>query len=72
MPQCRGRRPHLRDFAEQPCDQQVKTILLGASNLWFADSVIVLAIPPESNELAQLIEEKGPCSGSSRTSKSSR
>jgi hypothetical protein len=58
MPQCRGRRPHLRDFAEQPCDQQVKTILLGASNLWFADSVTALAIPTESSKLAQLIEEK--------------
>jgi hypothetical protein len=58
MPQCRGRRPHLRDFAEQPCDQQVKTILLGASNLWFADSVTALAIPTESSKLAQLVEDK--------------
>ncbi len=58
MPHCRGRRPHLRDFAEQPCDQQVKTILLGASNLWFADTVTALAIPTESAKLAQLVEEK--------------
>lgn len=58
MPQCRGRRPHLRDFAEQPCDQHAKTILLGASNLWFADSVTALAIPTESGKLAQLVEEK--------------
>jgi hypothetical protein len=58
MPQCRGRRPHLRDFAEHACDQHVKTILLGASNLWFADSVTALAIPTESNKLAQLVEDK--------------
>jgi len=58
MPQCRGRRPHLRDFAEQPCNEQAKTILLGASNLWFADSVTALAIPTESGKLAQLVEEK--------------
>lgn len=58
MPQCRGRRPHLRDFAEQPCQEQVKTILLGASNLWFADTVTALAIPTESARLAQLVAEK--------------
>lgn len=58
MPQCRGRRPHLRDFDEHPCDQQVRTILLGASNLWFADSITALAIPTESAKLAQLVEEK--------------
>lgn len=58
MPQCRSRRPHLRDFTEQPCDQQVKTILLGASNLWFADTVTALAIPTESAKLAQLVTDK--------------
>lgn len=58
MPRCRGRRPHLRDFDEKPCQEQVKTILLGASNLWFADSVTALAIPSESGRLAQLVEEK--------------
>jgi hypothetical protein len=57
MPQCRARRPHLRDFEDQPCQHQVKTILLGASNLWFADTVTALAIPTESQELAQRVEE---------------
>jgi hypothetical protein len=33
MPTCRGRRPHLRDYAEDGCDKQVKAVLLGASNL---------------------------------------
>lgn len=58
MPKCRGRRPHLRDIDDQPCDQRARTILLGASNLWFADSITVLAIPTESGKLAQLVEEK--------------
>ena len=57
MPKCRGRRPHLRDFDPQPCDQHAKTILLGASNLWFANSVTALAIPTESMKLAQLVED---------------
>ncbi|MEN9938140.1 MAG: hypothetical protein RLZZ387_4719 [Chloroflexota bacterium] len=58
MPKCRGRRPHLRDTDDKPCDQHAKTILLGASNLWFADSVTALAIPTESGKLAQLVETK--------------
>ena len=58
MPQCRGRRPHLRDFDPRGCDQQVRAILLGASNLWFGDTVIALAIPTESVKLAQLIESR--------------
>ncbi|RRR65702.1 MAG: DUF1998 domain-containing protein [Candidatus Viridilinea halotolerans] len=55
MPKCRGRRPHLRDVDPQGCDQQVRAILLGASNLWFGDTVIALAIPTESAKLAQLV-----------------
>ncbi|MEG4308864.1 MULTISPECIES: DUF1998 domain-containing protein [unclassified Microcoleus] len=35
MPQCRGRHPHLRNFAEDGCTEQMKSILLGASNSWF-------------------------------------
>lgn len=58
MPHCRGRRPHLRDFAAHGCDQQVRAILLGASNLWFGDTITALAIPTESLKLAQLVEQK--------------
>ena len=57
MPQCRGRRPHLRDFDDQPCQHQVKTILLGASNLWFPDVLTTLAIPTASAKLGQLVED---------------
>ncbi len=58
MPTCRGRRPHLRDFDSQSCDRQVRAILLGASNLWFGDSVVALSIPTQSAKLAQLVESK--------------
>jgi len=57
MPQCRGRRPHLRDYDDEKCDQQVRAILLGASNLWFPDVVTTLAIPAASSRLAQLVED---------------
>lgn len=55
MPQCRGRRPHLRDYEE--CELQVRAILLAASNLWFPDVLTTLAIPSESARLDQLVEE---------------
>ena len=58
LPQCPGRRPHLRGFREQTGPEPVKTIPPGASNLWFADTVTALAIPTESAKLAQLVEEK--------------
>lgn len=55
MPLCRGRRPHLRDYDDKDCDQQVRAILLGASNLWFADVFTTLAIPLTSGQLAQRV-----------------
>lgn len=59
MPLCRGRRPHLRDFDEAPCQHQVKAILLGASNLWFPDVLTALSIPQTGvSRLAQLVEEQ--------------
>jgi hypothetical protein len=56
MPLCRGRRPHLRDFDEEPCPEQAKAILLGSSNLWFPDVLTTLAIPTASTRLDQLVE----------------
>ena len=57
MPTCRGRRPHLRDYDDQDCDLQVRAILLGASNLWFPDVLITMAIPAESTRLAQMVAD---------------
>lgn len=59
MPLCRGRRPHLRDYAEGGCDQQVKAILLGASNLWFPEVLTTLALPGEAaGRLDALVDEQ--------------
>jgi hypothetical protein len=55
MPRCRGRHPHLATF--ESCGQQARAILLGASNLWFADSISVLHIPEFEAPLAQQIAE---------------
>ncbi len=56
MPQCRGRHPHLRRFADDGCAEQMKSILLGASNSWFPVTLSVLSIPSTSNTLGQLVE----------------
>jgi hypothetical protein len=54
MPQCRGRHPHL-GLASEPCIEQLRTLVLGASNLWFSSSVSVLSLPVGGGSLAQLV-----------------
>lgn len=56
MPTCRGRRPHLRDFAEEGCTCKVVTMLLGATNLWFPEVFTTLAIPTAITQLDRLVE----------------
>lgn len=54
---CRGRRPHLRDFEGAGCGEQAETILLGASNAWFAITLSALSIPTAADLLPQLVED---------------
>ena len=56
LPKCRGRRPHLRDFAEKGCSEPIRCILLGASNTWFPITLSALHVPTESQKLAQLVD----------------
>lgn len=58
MPLCRGRHPHLNSFVDENCGEQVQAILLGASNLWFPDTLTALALPAVSDRrLDQLVQE---------------
>lgn len=54
---CRGRRPHLRDFEPSGCPDPAETILLGASNSWFAITLSALSIPTHVDRLPQLIND---------------
>ncbi len=45
LPRCRGRHPHLQTYG--PCDQPLKLMVLGASNLWFGVTVSALHLPQE-------------------------
>lgn len=57
LPKCRGRHPHLgRTDAE--CSEQLRPVLLGASNSWFPDTLTVLAIPTKVDKLTQLLADK--------------
>ncbi len=55
---CRGRRPHLRDFEANGCVEHAETILLGASNSWFPITLSALSIPTKIDRLPLLIEER--------------
>lgn len=57
MPRCRGRNPHLRNFSDDECQEQMQGILLGATNSWFPISMSALSIPSTSNKLGQIIEK---------------
>lgn len=54
---CSGRRPQLRDFDPKGCDRQARTMLLGASNQWFAVSLTALSLPTGRDKLGRLVEE---------------
>jgi hypothetical protein len=56
MPDCRGRRPHLRDYESEPCGLKMRTIILGASNTWFPVSLSAIGIPVSADVIFQLIE----------------
>ncbi len=53
LPSCRGRHPHLNTY--EKCTEDLRTIILGASNGWFPMTLSVLAIPLENDQLGQLI-----------------
>jgi hypothetical protein len=54
-PRCRGRHPHLG--ISGACDAQPETLLLGASNSWFAVQSSALSIPTQTGELSQAIDK---------------
>ncbi len=59
LPQCRGRHAHIRQF-EAGCGEQVRPLLLGASNVWFAATRSVLSIPASSDSVEQAVAECWP------------
>lgn len=54
LPRCRGRHPHLQTYF--PCDQPLKLMVLGASNLWFPVTVSALHLP-DDDPIAAAVSE---------------
>ena len=59
MPGCRGRHPHL-GLSSEPCEEQLRSLVLGASNLWFNSSMSVLSLPVGGGSLNQLVHDHWP------------
>lgn len=57
MPDCRGRRPHLRDYDPEGCEYKMRPIILGASNAWFPAVQSSIAIPVSTGRLSQLVQD---------------
>jgi hypothetical protein len=47
LPVCRGRHPHLQQFEPNGCSNELRLMVLGASNLWFPVSASALHLPTE-------------------------
>lgn len=56
LPACRGRHPHLDTFSAA-CTEEPRTVLLGATNSWFAITLSALSIPFAGSSLAQIVED---------------
>lgn len=56
LPRCRGRHPHLGTFEECGRPTEVRTLILGASNQWFAVSLSALHLPSLAEGIAAAVE----------------
>ena len=57
LPMCTGRRPHLRDYDSEPCENRIRAVALGASNMWFPIALSVISVPTPAEDLAQRVAE---------------
>lgn len=59
LPRCRGRHVHLRRFEPAGCAEIAEPVLLGASNLWFAETRNAFALPlAQAGALDRLVDER--------------
>jgi len=56
LPGCRGRHPHLGRYDPNGCGAAVRTLLLGASNLWFGVTRSVLSIPAGEDPVHNVVD----------------
>jgi hypothetical protein len=56
LPQCRGRHPHLNWFDPKGCKETARMVVLGATNLWFSDTLSSLYLPAAGSDVEVVIE----------------
>ncbi|MFB7579961.1 DrmB family protein [Streptomyces hydrogenans] len=56
LPACRGHHPHLGTFTPG-CDAPTRTMVLGATNSWFASQIRLFSIPRAEEPLQQAVRE---------------
>jgi hypothetical protein len=56
LPGCRGRHPHMDQY-DSGCQENARTVLLGASNSWFPITLSALAIPLSRDPIEQLVRD---------------
>lgn len=57
LPACRGRNPQLGSFEAGGCDAPTRAMVLGASNMWFAQNLSSLYIPDPGGDLPTLVRD---------------
>lgn len=61
LPRCRGHHPHLGygedSYEKIPCEESLRTIVLGATNSWFSAIVSTISIPTRNSNLAQEVAD---------------
>lgn len=56
---CFGERPWLgKDYGDKACDEHLRTVQRGASNVWFAASASAISIPPYSGRLNEIVSKE--------------
>jgi hypothetical protein len=54
---CSGKRPWLIGASDEDCAQKVRSVLRGASNVYFSSTLSALSIPPWSNPIHALLND---------------
>jgi len=54
---CKGKRPWLIGAPDEECTQKLRSVLRGASNVYFSCTISALSIPPWSSPLQTLLDE---------------
>ena len=55
LPECRGRHPHLNWFDPKGCKEKSRMVVLGATNLWFADTLSSLYLPAAGSDIDSVV-----------------